>query len=150
MWPTVHPRELAGKKCQQERPSSPLSSAYASLLSPVSPKIRSFQKRREISSDLCSLQYKHKPAASICHEYSPFSAFCLYLVSSLTNVSQTEADTMKSTESQTFSHRLMSTRNSQQASPLVWKSFSSNLFQTPETKFHFSPRLCRSEKYWWS
>lgn len=74
----------------RERPSSPLSSAYASLLSPVSPKCAAFKST--VKSLFVFVWYgtNSSPRFPFLKGYSPFSAFCLYFVSSLTDVSQTE------------------------------------------------------------
>lgn len=122
-WPTVHPRVLAGKNANKRKP----------ILAPFERRrvatVSCFTKNAKLLKALWNLfpslfDTAIKPTVSISQWYSPFSAFCLFSRGCVTNW----ADTMKSTERQTFSHRLTRVSNRHR------QSFSSNLFQIPKTK----------------
>ncbi len=134
------------QKWQQEKAHPRrFRAAYASLQSLVSTKMRSFQSTVKSLPVFVWYSTNSNQTVSISQGYSPFSAFCLYFVLFSRGCVTNWADTMKSTEKQTFSHRLPCPRKIRHR-----QSFSSNLVQIPKTKFHFSLLLCRSDKYWWS
>lgn len=150
-WPTVYPRELATGKNASKRKIilAPLKRLRVATVSCFTKNAQLFLKKT-LKSLPSFVRYRTNskqwlPFLMSTHRFRHFVCFCLFSHGCVTNWT----NKMKSAKSQTFSHRLMSTRKSEQPSPPVWKSFFSNFFQIPKTKFHFSLRLCRSKKYWW-